>query len=123
MAFVYSMLFCLLYAVSAAWAASQPPPASGCGAGSASFISNGKSANVSIDSGGRQRSFLLHIPKSYSGVMPVALILSFHGRGKNAKSQEDLSQFSNVTFNPDAIAVYPQGIVVNPTLYISCISQ
>ncbi|KAL3420051.1 ferulic acid esterase [Phlyctema vagabunda] len=59
---------------------------------------------------GNPRSYLIHIPSSYSKDVPVPLIFSFHGHGKNAMIQDELSQFSNETLNPSAIAVYPQGI-------------
>jgi len=72
----------------------------------------GKSQNISIESGGLDRSYLLHIPKSYNAKGSVPLILSFHGRGKNAKQQEELSQFANVTVNSNAISVFPQGYMV-----------
>jgi poly(3-hydroxybutyrate) depolymerase len=52
----------------------------------------------------------------------IPLIFSFHGRTKTAESQEQLSQFSNEAWNPDAIAVYPQGLDVRistrPTVLI-----
>jgi poly(3-hydroxybutyrate) depolymerase len=72
----------------------------------------GKSQNVSIESGGLERSYLLHIPRSYDAKTYVPLILSFHGRGKSAKQQEELSQFANATLNPYAISVFPQGYMV-----------
>ncbi|EPE24177.1 alpha/beta-Hydrolase [Glarea lozoyensis ATCC 20868] len=59
---------------------------------------------------GTPRTYLIHIPKGYSSDKPAPLIFSFHGRGKTASSQEELSQFSNEKWNPDGIAVYPQGI-------------
>jgi hypothetical protein len=36
-----------------------------------------------------------------------------HGGGKTSAEQEELSQFSNEYFNPNGIAVYPQGIDVS----------
>lgn len=61
---------------------------------------------------GRERSYIIHIPSNYDKNKPVPVIFSFHGRTRTAKSQEKLSQFSNEEYNPDAIAVYPQGIKV-----------
>jgi poly(3-hydroxybutyrate) depolymerase len=72
----------------------------------------GKSQNMSIESGGLERSYRLHIPKSYDATNYVPLILSFHGRGKSAKQQEELSQFASTKVNPDAISVFPQGYMV-----------
>jgi poly(3-hydroxybutyrate) depolymerase len=61
---------------------------------------------------GTHRTYLVHIPSNYDKNTPVSLIFSFHGRGKKSSEQEGLSQFSNETWNPNAIAVYPQGIHV-----------
>ncbi|KAE8371754.1 Alpha/Beta hydrolase protein [Aspergillus bertholletiae] len=61
-------------------------------------------------SDGAQRFYRVHIPSAYDENKPAPLIFSFHGRGKTAESQEKLSQFSNGQWNPDAIAVYPQGL-------------
>ncbi|RMZ46059.1 hypothetical protein AFCA_001315 [Aspergillus flavus] len=61
-------------------------------------------------SAGTQRFYRIHIPSNYNVNTPTPLIFSFHGRGKTAESQEKLSQFSNEDWNPDAIAVYPQGL-------------
>ncbi|TAQ86346.1 hypothetical protein B7494_g5325 [Chlorociboria aeruginascens] len=83
----------------------------GCGLDlPASQIPGGLSQNASITSSGVNRTYLVHIPSNYDINTPVPLIFSFHGGGKNASEQEELSQFSNDEFNPDAIAVYPQGI-------------
>ncbi|RDL31362.1 putative poly(3-hydroxybutyrate) depolymerase [Venustampulla echinocandica] len=59
---------------------------------------------------GTARIYRIHIPSNYTKDTPVPLIFSFHGHGDTAKHQEDLSQFSNESFNPNAIAVYPQGL-------------
>jgi len=63
-------------------------------------------------SDGTARTYLIHIPSSYDKNTAVPLIFSFHGHGKNSSEQEGLSQFSNEQFNPNGIAVYPQGIDV-----------
>jgi poly(3-hydroxybutyrate) depolymerase len=58
------------------------------------------------------RSYRLHLPTNYDKNSPsgIPLILSFHGNDKNALNQENLSQFSNEDYNPNAIAVYPNGV-------------
>ncbi|TVY42228.1 Feruloyl esterase B [Lachnellula occidentalis] len=60
-------------------------------------------------SDGTDRNYLIHIPSTYVSTTPAELIFSFHGHGAKASDQEDISQFSNATFNPNGIAVYPQG--------------
>ncbi|KAF2173769.1 carbohydrate esterase family 1 protein [Zasmidium cellare ATCC 36951] len=71
--------------------------------------STGSSNSITITSSGRSRTFLLHIPTNYN-TTARGLILSYHGRGKTAASQEQLSSFSDPYFNPDLLAVYPQGV-------------
>ncbi|KAF2802131.1 alpha/beta-hydrolase [Mytilinidion resinicola] len=63
-----------------------------------------------INSGNRKRTYLVHVPEKYDVNSAVPLILSFHGRAKTATEQEGLSQFSNSSYNPDGIAVYPEGV-------------
>lgn len=64
-------------------------------------------------SNGMERSYRIHVPANYDEKKAVPLIFSFHGHNKTACGQEELSEFSDPEFNPDAIAVYPQGIDVS----------
>jgi poly(3-hydroxybutyrate) depolymerase len=75
-------------------------------------IEPGKSKNLTLTSksGVSPRKYRLHLPKTYDGSTNLPLILSFHGRGKDAKFQEKLSQFSNSSYGFDGIAVYPEGV-------------
>jgi poly(3-hydroxybutyrate) depolymerase len=77
-----------------------------------SVVGGATTTNVSILSSGIVRDFLLSIPSTYNESTAVPLIFSFHGRDKNASSQQDLSQFSNPSFNRDGIVVYPNGLMV-----------
>ncbi|KAK4634427.1 hypothetical protein CLAFUW4_01811 [Fulvia fulva] len=71
----------------------------------------GSSNNISLTtSNGLTRSYLLHIPTSYSKDVPTGLILSFHGRGQSGAHQEKLSKFSDSSVNPDMLAAYPNGV-------------
>jgi poly(3-hydroxybutyrate) depolymerase len=78
-------------------------------------IKLGKSANLTIDSssGVSPRKYRIHVPKTYDSSKNVPVILSFHGRGKDAKFQEKLSKFSNSTYGFEGIVVYPEGIPVS----------
>lgn len=64
---------------------------------------------ISSNGGGGNRSFLVNVPASYKFGEPMGMIISYHGRGKNMAEQEGLSQFSDESFKPQFIAVYPQG--------------
>jgi poly(3-hydroxybutyrate) depolymerase len=72
----------------------------------------GNTANVTLESGGIYRSYLISIPPAYNCSAPTPLILSFHGGDRNASQQQELSQMSNPEFNNFAIAVYPLGMDV-----------
>lgn len=81
-------------------------------------IELGKSKNFTITSksGHTPRKYRIHVPKSYDNTVPVPLILSFHGRGKDMKFQEKLSQFSNASYGFEGIAVYPEGVSVRASI-------
>lgn len=42
---------------------------------------------ASIESGGLQRSYILHVPPSYDGTRKTPLVLNLHGFGSNAQQQ------------------------------------
>jgi poly(3-hydroxybutyrate) depolymerase len=88
---------------------------SGCGSSLPEGVELDRSVNLTIDSssGVSTRGYRLHLPESYDTNTKVPLILSFHGRGKDAKFQEELSQFSNATYGFDGISVYPEGVPVS----------
>lgn len=86
---------------------------SGCGralGGSITRGGTGSSNSLSITSNGITRTFLPHIPTNYDVNDARGLVFSWHGRTRSALSQEALSSFSDPYFNPDMLAVYPQGI-------------
>lgn len=64
----------------------------------------------SIASGGVARSYRLHVPASYTGITPVAVVFSFHGLGSNALEQEVYSAFSAKSDSTGFIAVFPDGL-------------
>lgn len=84
---------------------------SGCGKSLPAGVTTGNSTKLPFTtSSGSTRSYLLHIPSGYQPNVAHGLIFAFHGRGKNGKEEEGLSQFSNSFFNPHMLAVYPDGI-------------
>jgi polyhydroxybutyrate depolymerase len=46
-----------------------------------------------LTSGGRERTYLLFVPKSYDGRTPLPLVLEMHGSGGTAQRQAAMSQF------------------------------
>jgi poly(3-hydroxybutyrate) depolymerase len=78
-------------------------------------VQPGKSVNLTIksSSGVSPRKYRIHLPKTYGSSKEVPLILSFHGRGKDAKFQEELSRFSDPAYGFEGIVVYPEGVPVS----------
>lgn len=87
----------------------------GCGKSLPDGVKLGHSKNLTIksDSGSSPREYRIHVPESYKNEDAIPLILSFHGRNKDMKFQEELSQFSNASYGFEGIAVYPQGVPVS----------
>ena len=85
------------------------PDVSGCGIDHAS-LAGANSTVFTIASSGGDREFLVHVPLHYDANNPTGLILSYHGNSRTMYYQESLSQFSDEQYNPDWIAVYPQGV-------------
>jgi poly(3-hydroxybutyrate) depolymerase len=74
----------------------------------------GSVTNLTIISGGIERSYLLFIPPKHNITSEnyVPLIISYHGGTKTSLDQLQLDQFTNPEFNEEAIVAYPQGINV-----------
>ncbi|KAI4945884.1 hypothetical protein J4E91_007798 [Alternaria rosae] len=103
----------VLFAATATAASSSNTAADcGCGKPLPKGVELDKSVDLTLDSesGVSPRKYRLHIPPSYDDNKPVPLILSFHGRGKTAKYQEALSQFSNASYGFEGIVAYPEGV-------------
>ena len=86
----------------------------GCGT-APPLTPGGETQTFTVQSGGLARTYNVHLPSNYDqdSADGTPLILSFHGNNRDAYEQEALSQFSNETYNPNAIAVYPQGVDVS----------
>jgi len=63
-------------------------------------------ATQTLSSGGRDRTYLIHLPAGYRPNRPNAVILAFHGRKGTGN---DIEAFSGIDAL-DAIAVYPRGL-------------
>jgi polyhydroxybutyrate depolymerase len=63
----------------------------------------------SLESEGRQRKYIVHLPPSYDGSHPFPLVLVLHGGTGNALQTEYMSGMSQTTDQGGFIAVYPNG--------------
>jgi polyhydroxybutyrate depolymerase len=62
-----------------------------------------------ITFGNTERTYILHVPSSYTGNNAVPLILDFHGGGGNAASEMGHSGFRELSDSEGFIVAYPNG--------------
>ena len=71
--------------------------------------------SASLESGGRSRAYLVHLPPSYRAGTPLPLVVVLHGGTESNSSVERLSGMSAKADQEHFIAVYPSGIGRLPT--------
>jgi polyhydroxybutyrate depolymerase len=76
---------------------------------STAVISPGEDAMLTLNFGGIERSYILHIPSLYDASKPTPLMLSFHGGGGNAENQLRLTDDNELADEQGFIVVYPNG--------------
>ncbi|MGY0019326.1 alpha/beta hydrolase family esterase [Streptomyces sp. YJ-C3] len=86
-------------------AADVRPSSAGCGA--ASPQEPGTSVPYSLTSGGRERTYQLHLPDGYDASRSWPLIVAYHGRGNTGAGTEAFSRLSTLP----AVVAYPDGVV------------
>jgi polyhydroxybutyrate depolymerase len=59
---------------------------------------------------GRERSYALHIPKSYDNSKPAPLLIALHGRLDTGEGEERLAHFDKVSDEYGFLAAYPNGL-------------
>lgn len=99
------------YIAIATASASRYSP-SGCGKALPPGQSYGAVSNVTVQSGGQDRSYLVSIPPSYNADILTPVILSYHGGNRDAEDQLKLDELTNLEFNIVSFVIYPQGINV-----------
>ena len=67
-------------------------------------------STITIEFGGRTRTFDVHVPPGYSGRFPVSLVLDLHGFTSNSRQQAAISGFREKSNEVGFIVVYPQGV-------------
>ncbi|MEV1023703.1 PHB depolymerase family esterase [Streptomyces sp. NPDC050264] len=86
-------------------AASGAPSSEGCG--SAAPQEPGTSVPQTISSGGRARTYQLHLPDGYDPARSWPLIVAYHGRGNTGAGTEAFSRLSTLP----AVVAYPNGVI------------
>lgn len=84
-------------------------PTSGCG--KKPPISAGSSAGFTLEVGGLNRQYRLHLPAGYVPWRRHSLVIAFHGHSSTAALFEQLTRFSTLADAEHFIAVFPQGAV------------
>lgn len=64
---------------------------------------------VTLQHGGRQRSYIVHAPPAAREGRPLPVVLNFHGGGGNAESQQKYSRMDLLADAEDFLVVYPDG--------------
>src|SRR3954453_3178070 len=62
-----------------------------------------------LASGGLERTYLVHVPRSYDGKRPYPVVLVFHGGGSNARQWIPFCGLDGKADRAGFIAVYPNG--------------
>ena len=75
----------------------------------ASFTLGTGNYDRSLKSGGLDRQYAVHVPRSYNPGQPTPVILNFHGGGGNSESQKKISMMDQASERYGFIVVYPQG--------------
>ncbi|HJP77298.1 MAG TPA: ferulic acid esterase [Pseudonocardiaceae bacterium] len=85
-------------------ARNHPIPSFGCFR--APDLPLGQTVTASIESGGYQRTYRIHLPASYRSFIPTPVILTFGGRNESSTAIEGYTGFDDL----NAVAVYPDGL-------------
>lgn len=63
-----------------------------------------------LEHGGVQREYLVHVPASYTGKAKVPLVLDIHGLGSNAAQQKEISGWVAKSDQQGFVLVHPNGL-------------
>lgn len=84
----------------------EQPPDTAAGV-AASFTVEDAERSVTHD--GRQRRYLVHVPRGHDGTRPLPVVLGFHGGGGRAESFRTLSRLNEAADRHGFLVVYPEG--------------
>lgn len=79
------------------------------GSAAAQVLGPGDSSR-SIAVGATTRTYLVHVPPSYTGATPVPLVVDYHGFTSTATAQAAISGFKLLSDTAGFIVVHPQGL-------------
>lgn len=70
----------------------------------------GETRRFTLETGGRERIFHVHLPAAYGPNDKAPLYIVYHGKGVEPLHIEEVTQLSNPDINPGVITVYPRGV-------------
>lgn len=70
--------------------------------------------SLSIDVGGRERSFIVHIPPGYSNLVSLPIVIMLHGGGGTAEGAIKETGWEKKADEANFIAVFPEGLPRDP---------
>ena len=92
----------------------------GSGGGSAGTGGGGQScagstltagnSNKTISVGGVNRTYIVHVPTSYTGTKPVPLVIDFHALGGSGSQEQSLSGYQAIADREGFPILFPDGI-------------
>jgi polyhydroxybutyrate depolymerase len=88
--------------------AQQPPPAN-AGECPAEPLAPGNH-DLSLQQDGVTRTYIVHVPKSVDGKVPVPLVVDLHGLTSSASAQAGLSGWRQKSDEEGFVVVHPQGL-------------
>ncbi len=65
--------------------------------------------NMSVNVDGKNRTFIMHVPSTYTGDKPVPLFVDYHPIGGSSEGQKKDTKYRALTDKEGVIALYPQG--------------
>ncbi len=72
-------------------------------------LPNAGNQRMSLEQGGKSRSFILHVPAKLDAMKPLALVLDFHGASGSGSQQQGLSGWDKVADREGFLTVYADG--------------
>lgn len=65
--------------------------------------------NMTVNVGGKNRTFIMHVPSAYKGDKPVPLVVDYHPIGGSGQGQMDGTTYKAQTDPEGVISLYPDG--------------
>ena len=92
-------------------AAARPAPRAPAGASTcAGATLTAGNSNRTISIGGVSRTYILHVPSSYTGTKPVPLVIDFHALGGTGSQEQSLSGYQAIADREGFPILFPDGI-------------